>query len=84
MLFDVSQRTTLTLDDDVVARLKSEARQTGKSFKEVVNGALRAGLDRENRPQTFVVEPHDLGLRSGMEVDDISGLVERIEGERHR
>jgi hypothetical protein len=45
---------------------------------------LRAGLDREIRPQKFVVEPHDLGLRPGMEVDDISGLVERIEGERDR
>lgn len=78
------QRTTLTLDDDVVARLKSEARETGKSFKDVVNGALRAGLDREIRSQEFVVEPHDLGLRSGMEIDDISGLIERIEGDRNR
>ena len=78
------QRTTLTLDDDVVARLKSEARQTGKSLKEVVNGALRAGLDRDVHPREFVVEPHDLGLRPGQEIDDIGGLIERIEGGRHR
>ncbi len=30
-------RTTLTLDDDVLARLEREARREGKSFKEIVN-----------------------------------------------
>ena len=77
-------RTTLTLDDDVVARLKSEARRTGKSFKEVVNAALREWLDRQIGRSEFVVEPHDLGLRPGVGVDDIGGLIERIEGAGHR
>ncbi len=41
-------RTTLTLDDDVAARLK---RLTGfSSFKEAVNEALRAGLEQLEAP----------------------------------
>lgn len=78
----MSQRKTVTLDDDVVARLKRKIRGTGRSFKEVVNAALRAGLDIHLHE--FVVKPHDLGLRSGMEIDDIGGLIERIEGDGHR
>ena len=37
-------RTTLTLDDDVAARLKELARRKGISFKEAVNSVLRRGL----------------------------------------
>lgn len=38
-------RTTLTLDDELAAALKKRAYETGKPFKEVVNEALRAGLE---------------------------------------
>ena len=37
-------RTTLTLDDDVAARLKELAHRKGISFKEAVNSVLRRGL----------------------------------------
>ncbi len=37
-------RTTLTLDDDVAAKLKAESRRAGRPFKEIVNEALRSGL----------------------------------------
>ena len=37
-------RTTLTLDDDVAAKLKAEARRDGRALKEVVNDVLRRGL----------------------------------------
>jgi len=30
-------RTTLTLDDDIAARLQAEARKTGRPFKIVLN-----------------------------------------------
>jgi hypothetical protein len=42
-------RTTLTIDDDVARRLKEIAHRTGRSFKEVVNRALRAGVDDRGR-----------------------------------
>ncbi|GIW41634.1 MAG: antitoxin VapB33 [Candidatus Binatia bacterium] len=37
-------RTTLTLDEDVAAKLREVVRRTGVSFKEAVNSALRRGL----------------------------------------
>jgi hypothetical protein len=36
-------RTTLTLDDDVAAKLKTEAQRTGAPFREIVNEVLRRG-----------------------------------------
>ena len=81
-------RTTLTLDDDVAAKLKSRARRSGRPFREVVNEALRTGL--AERPHAsararFVVKPRDFGaLRPGLGVDNIGDLLERIEGPQHR
>lgn len=37
-------RTTVTLDEDVVAKLNSSMRERGISFKQALNTALRAGL----------------------------------------
>ena len=38
-------RTTLSLDDDVAARLEQLRRSQGRPFKDLVNEALRAGLE---------------------------------------
>jgi predicted transcriptional regulator len=80
-------RTTLTLDDDVEAKLRSEARRTGQSFKQVVNEALRESLQRRTRRAStpFKVKPKDLGeLRPGMSLDNIGELLEQLEGSSHR
>ena len=79
-------RTTLTLDDDVAAALQGEARRTGRPLRAVVNAAIRSGLERKDDGggTPFRVKPHDMGLREAIELDDISGLLERIEGPEHR
>lgn len=81
-------RTTVTLDEDVAARLRSEAQRSGKPFKQTLNEALRRGLlERGPRParHAFRVKARDLGgLRPGIALDDIGGLLDRIEGERRR
>ncbi|HET7093291.1 MAG TPA: ribbon-helix-helix protein, CopG family, partial [Thermomicrobiales bacterium] len=63
-------RTTLTLDDDVAAKLKAEARRAGRPFREIVNETLRYGLASRrvaNRRQPFKVEARDLGdLKPGL------------------
>jgi len=38
-------RTTLTLDPDVAAKAKKGAARLRKPFKEIINAALRVGLD---------------------------------------
>jgi hypothetical protein len=81
-------RTTLTLDDDVAARIKAEVRRSGKPLKAVVNECLRLALSRRARrvaPPPFVVRARDLGeLRPGLSLDNIGDLLEAAEGPTHR
>lgn len=76
-------RTTLTLDDDVAAKLKEEARTTGKSFKEVVNDSIRVGLLKQTK-QMKPFKVRDIGLRSGLDFTSVSKLLEELEGPFHR
>jgi plasmid stability protein len=80
-------RTTLTLDEDVAAKLRAEARRSGRSFRDVVNDAIRRGLlsRRSSRSGRFTVSARDLGgLRPGLDLDNIADLLERVEGPAHR
>ena len=81
-------RTTLTLDEDVAAKLKSQARRSGSSFRDVVNETLRRGLaysPAPRRQEPFVVKARDLGnLRAGLSLDNIGELLEQVEGPLHR
>jgi hypothetical protein len=80
-------RTTLTLDDDVAAKLRAAARRSGRAFRDVVNDTLRRGLVAQTaiRRTAFRIEPRDLGrTRPGVRLDDIGGLLEHIEGPTHR
>ena len=76
-------RTTLTLEDDVAARLQAEARRTGKPFKVLVNEHLRRSLGQRRSPKTrsrFQIEPHDFGGPvPGRSYDQIGILLEEIE-----
>lgn len=81
------QRTTLTLDDDVAAKLRSEARRTGRPFKELVNEHLRRSLNTPVKPpgsKPFRINARNLGLRPGLDYDNIGVLLEQIEGPFHK
>ena len=76
-------RTTLTLDDDVAAKLEEEVRRTRRSFRETVNAVLRLGLNAGSRPparKPFRVRARPLGQRPGLDFDNIGELLERLEG----
>ena len=80
-------RTTLTLDDDVAAKLDADARRSGRSFKETVNHYLRLGLNarQHTKPaKPFKVRASAMGLRPGLSLDNIGELIERIEGPLHK
>jgi len=78
-------RTTLTLDEDIAAKLMAEARQSGRSFEETVNQALRRALTDAPSEPPFRVEAGDLGgLRPGLPLDNVADLVEQAEGPLHR
>lgn len=75
-------RTTLTLDQDVVALLKREARKSGEPFKQVVNRYLRLGLTVKDAPRKpFKVKPWNLQLPPFTKVEE---LLEYLEGPQHR
>ncbi|MBA2433945.1 MAG: DUF2191 domain-containing protein [Verrucomicrobiota bacterium] len=79
-------RTTLTLDPDVAAKAKRAAARLGKSFREIINAALRVGLDEVLSPpaaKRYRTKPRPMGLRQGFSYDNISELLACAEGEDH-
>jgi hypothetical protein len=79
-------RTTLSLDDDIARLLEKERRNSGASFKEVVNHFLRIGLTASHRPapKPFVVTPRKMGLPPELSYDNVEELLETLEGPAHR
>ena len=79
-------RTTLTLDDDVAAKLQAEARKSGEPFKRVVNRVLRMGLNV--RVQAAALRPYKIKARAwgspGFNYDKVWELLEEAEGPYHR
>ncbi|MBZ5723986.1 MAG: ribbon-helix-helix domain-containing protein [Acidobacteriia bacterium] len=83
----MSIRTTVTLDEDIVERLKRESKTRGLSFRETLNETLRAALDNaRGRPRRsgFKVRPSHMGQRPGLPYDDVAALLEYAEGPEHR
>jgi hypothetical protein len=79
-------RTTLTLDPDVATKAKRGAAKLRKPFKEVINTALRIGLDEVLKPpaaKPYRTKARPLGLRRGFSYDNIGELLARAEGEDH-
>jgi hypothetical protein len=78
-------RTTLTLDDDVADQLRERSRATSTSFKEVVNDAIRAGLQANSRPGSpgpaFQVLPRPGSFRPGIDMRHLNRLSDELETE---
>lgn len=75
-------RTTLTLDPDVVRLLQEEQHRQRKSFKEVVNEAIRRGLAPRvtERPRGgFRIRPHKTTLRAGVDIAAFNRLADELE-----
>ena len=74
-------RTTLTLDDDIAAALKEQARLLDKPFRQVVNDALRRGMaptPRTDRP-AYRVTPINSGFNPGIDTRRLNQLNDEIE-----
>ena len=80
-------RTTLTLDPDIAAKARRGAASLNKPLKEIINAALRVGLDEILAPpaaKSYRTKPRPLGLRRGFSYDNISELIAAAEGEDHQ
>jgi hypothetical protein len=73
-------RTTVTLDDDVIAMIEAERARTGESFRSVVNRLLRRG-GHPDRATSARPLPE---LPGGPVVDlsDISAVLAALDDER--
>jgi hypothetical protein len=73
-------RTTVTLDDDVAAKLKRLARERDISFKEALNSSVRRGFERgDAKPRPYRVRTRDLGVRPGVNLDKALQLAGEME-----
>lgn len=74
-------RTTVTLDDDVAAKLKRLARERDISFKEALNSSIRRGIERgEAKPRPYRLPPaKSLGARPGVNLDKALQLAGEME-----
>jgi hypothetical protein len=76
-------RTTLTISDELDARLRKIAREQNRSYKEIVNEVIRHGLDRlevaEPRPE-YHVRTRDYEFQPGIDRQKLNLLFDEIEG----
>lgn len=80
-------RTTLTLDPDISAKARKGAARLGQPFKQVVNSALRIGLEQLLKPapaRPYKTKARPLGLNEGFSYDNVAELLARAEGEDHQ
>jgi hypothetical protein len=74
-------RTTVTLEPDLAAKLRSVARERGVSFKEALNTALRRGLasGAAGSKRPYRLAPRPLGLRPGVDLEHALRLAGELE-----
>ncbi|MGH3697611.1 MAG: CopG family transcriptional regulator [Pseudonocardiaceae bacterium] len=81
-------RTTLSLDDDIAAQLEQLRARGDRSFRQLVNDALRVGLAHLDRESAATRGPYTRAVSLGAprlpDVDDVSEALAITEGESYR
>jgi ribbon-helix-helix CopG family protein len=77
-------RTTLTIEDDIAAQLERLRRKDDASLKDLINEALRRGLQtmdaRPKKKKPFKTRAFDLG-EPLINLDNIAEALAYLEGE---
>lgn len=77
-------RTTIRIDDRLLAEAKAQAARSGRTLTAVIEDALRAAIASRDRRAT--TDPPDLPisrggrLRPGVDLDDSAALLDVMEG----
>ena len=71
-------RTTVTLDDDVVAAVNQLRRERGVGVSEAVNGLARAGLAARSKTPPFRQRSVNIGLK--IDVTNVAEAIDLIDG----
>lgn len=73
-------RTTVSLDPDLAARLRTLARERGVSFKEALNSVVRRGLsDGTEAARPYRVPARHAGLKQGIDLTKALRLAAELE-----
>jgi hypothetical protein len=75
------------LDHDVAAKARKLVAKLKKPFRQVINQALRVGLEELEapaQPKPYRTKPHAMGVRDGFSLDNIAELLAHIDGENRR
>jgi len=72
-------RTTVTLDDDVAAKLHETARVRRVSFKVALNEAVRAGLGTPGSAKPYRMPTRRMGARLEVDLDKALALAGQLE-----
>lgn len=80
-------RTTINLDEDIIQKSRELATRLNRPFRAVINEALRRGLTEVEKPalqRPYKTKARPLGLRPGINLDNIHELLAQFEGEDYR
>ena len=79
-------RTTIRIDDDLLAEAKERAARTGRTLTAVIEDALRESFARQRTPHPErhialpTYRPSRPGLQPGVDLDDSAALLDLMEG----
>ncbi len=75
-------RTTVTLDPDVQALIRTVMKEHGVSFKEAINSAVRAGLTQpKQKKRRFVQKSFSMGAEQHFRWDKVMEAAAAMEDE---
>lgn len=76
-------RTTIRLDQHLLARAKRRAAETGRTLTAILEEALRESLERKarspKRTPVKLVTVNGKGVRAGVDLDDSASLLDAME-----
>jgi Bacterial antitoxin of type II TA system, VapB len=73
-------KTTLNIDDTVMAELKREAARQGRTMSELVETALRSLFQRQKKPAELSLLPTFTSGGSFVEISNRDALYQAMEG----
>jgi hypothetical protein len=78
-------RTTITLEDGLFYRLEAVAERSHRSFKEVLNETIKAGLslksDEDEASPPFSVKAFDSRVKAGIDEGRLNAYLDDLEAE---
>lgn len=85
--YSEAMRTTIRLNDELLAAVKRHAAETGRTLTAVIEDALRQSLGRRgqtpDRKRRVRLPTHGTGgLRSGVDLDNTARLLDLMESRR--